>query len=114
MSTHEWLPHAFAGRSFTWYLLRVIAELDRLFERHRSVSVVAHSQGGVLALILLGSHLYDGEQSNDLLEKVVPAVSWTLADLYHSHNLCKRPALVLLLHGLLKLSRGYFAANALF
>lgn len=62
VSTHEWLPHAFAGRSFTWYLLRVIAELDRLFERHRSVSVVAHSQGGVLALILLGSHLYDGEQ----------------------------------------------------
>ncbi|CAL8467312.1 g6849 [Coccomyxa elongata] len=60
VSTHEWLPNAFAGRSFAWYLSRVQAELTRLFNRHGPVSVIAHSQGGVLALILLGSQPYDG------------------------------------------------------
>ena len=61
VSTHEWLPNAFAGRSFAWYLSRVQAELTRLFDRHGPVSVIAHSQGGVLALILLGSQPCDGE-----------------------------------------------------
>ncbi len=61
VSTHEWLPNVFAGQSFAWYLSRVLTQLDRLFERHGLVSLVAHSQGGVLALILLGSQPYDGK-----------------------------------------------------
>ncbi len=61
VSTHEWLPNALAGRSFAWYLSRVKNELTGLFNRHGPVSVIAHSQGGVLAMILLGSQPYDGE-----------------------------------------------------
>ena len=60
VSTLEWIPNAFTGRSFAWYLCRVYSEIERLFLAHGSVSLVAHSQGGILALICLGPHRYDG------------------------------------------------------
>ena len=60
VSTLEWLPNAFTGRSFAWYLCRMYSEIERLFLAHGSVSLVAHSQGGILALICLGPHRYDG------------------------------------------------------
>ncbi len=60
VSTHEWVPNAFTGRSFAWYLCRVHRAIESLFLAHGPVSLVAHSQGGVLALICLGLHKYDG------------------------------------------------------
>jgi pimeloyl-ACP methyl ester carboxylesterase len=60
VSTLEWVPNAFTGRSFAWYLCRVYREIERLFLAHGPVSLVAHSQGGILALICLGPHRYDG------------------------------------------------------
>lgn len=61
VSTHEWLLSLFAGRSFAWYLRRVYTALETLHREHGPVSLVAHSQGGVLALICIGPQTYDGK-----------------------------------------------------
>lgn len=63
----EWVPNAFTGCSFSWYLRRVYRAIEALYLAHGPISLVAHSQGGIMALICLGPHRYDGAVLNTLL-----------------------------------------------
>lgn len=55
----DWAP-VLAGRSFEWYLARLDALLQRLYNQHGRVALLGHSAGGWIARILLGTEAYQG------------------------------------------------------
>ncbi len=60
LTTQDWIPTTFAGASFQFYVERIDAALQQLYDQYGRVAVVGHSAGGWVPRIVLGDQPYEG------------------------------------------------------